>query len=116
MSRAVPVLHIHGTGDFVVPYDGYAGVLSVAATMSGWVSRDGCTGARTTYFSQGDVGCDEWAGGGDGAAVRLCTVANGGHQWPGGLTIPGLGPNTSHPSATSAMWHFFEQHRLRAGP
>ena len=85
---------------------------SVDDTMGDWASRNGCGGSPSTYFDEGDVTCEEWTGCDDGATVRLCTVDGGGHQWPGGATLPGLGSNTDVIVATDAMWDFFEAHSL----
>ncbi len=109
-SRPVPVMHFHGTGDRIVPYDGFAGQLSVRATMEDWARRNGCSAGPTTYFTNGDARCEEWTGCQADATVRLCTIDGGGHQWPGGNSIPFLGPNTNDISATEAMWEFFVAH------
>ena len=80
--------------------------------MTAWATRNGCGATSATYFTSGDVTCEEWTGCRDGASVRLCTIDGGGHQWPGGFTVPGLGANTSNISATDATWAFFESHSL----
>ena len=54
----------------------------------------------------------QWSGCTDGATTRLCTIDGGGHQWPGGFTIPGLGYNTSVISATDHSWDFFAAHPM----
>jgi hypothetical protein len=47
----------------------------------------------------------------DGTAdVVLCIVDGLGHQWPGGLLIPGLGPGSDDPSATKLIVDFFKTH------
>ena len=56
--------------------------------------------------------CEEWTGCQDNATVQLCTITGGGHQWPGGFTIPGLGYNTNVIAATQMSWDFFEAHPL----
>lgn len=107
-ARVIPVFHFHGNADAIVPYDGFAGQLAVPGTMRDWAARNGCEDERAIFFSEGDVSCEEWTGCTDGVTVRLCTIDNGGHQWPGGTTIPGLGYNTSVISASEMMWDFFE--------
>ncbi len=109
-SRPVPVLHFHGTSDNVVPFEGFGGFASIPQTMDAWSRRNSCTPGRATYLQTGDVTCEDWASScAQGSQVRLCRVDGGGHQWPGGLTIPGLGHNTSAISATDEMWSFFAQ-------
>ena len=44
--------------------------------------------------------------------VILCTIANGGHTWPGGLPIAGLGFTALDLSATDEMWKFFVRHPM----
>jgi len=109
-SRPVSVLHFHGSDDNVVPFSGFVGMFSVPGTMRDWASRNGCGATSTEYFSRGDVHCDRWEGCRDGASVELCTIEGGGHQWPGGTTIPFLGHNTADIDATAAMWEFFQAH------
>jgi polyhydroxybutyrate depolymerase len=105
-GRAVPVLHIHGTADNVVPYNGYGGFVSAPATFDGWAERNGCATTTTTTYQRGDVRCERRDG--CAAPVELCTIEGGGHQWPGGMTIPGLGDNTRDLDANAAILDFFD--------
>jgi polyhydroxybutyrate depolymerase len=109
-AEPVSVLHFHGTDDSIVPYDGFVGRLSVPETMRDWASRNGCGAESHEYFAEGDVRCERWEGCRDGVDVALCTIEGGGHQWPGGTTIPFLGDNTDDIDATDAMWELFEAH------
>jgi polyhydroxybutyrate depolymerase len=111
-ARAVPVLHFHGTADAIVSYGGFGGIASVDDTMAGWARRNGCATSRTPLSTRGDVTCEQWPGCRMGARVHLCRVQGGGHQWPGGFTIPGLGANTMAVDASAEAWAFFEQHAL----
>jgi len=113
-SRPVPVIHFHGTSDNVVPYTGNFGLdfMSVPSNMEAWSGRDGCTAGPSTYFEEGDVTCELWSSCEEGAEVRLCTIEGGGHQWPGGWTVPLLGNNTDDIDASEAIWSFFDAHPL----
>jgi polyhydroxybutyrate depolymerase len=113
-SRPVPVMEFHGTADPVVPYDGNPAIdyASVADTIAGWVQRDGCQGAATTTYSKGDATCVTYGSCTAGAEVTLCTIAGGGHTWPGGMPFPLLGKTSTDISATDAMWAFFEKHGM----
>ncbi len=101
--RAMPVFDIHGDNDPIVSYSW------VPQTIDFWTQHNHCTTQMTTY-QHGDVTCVTHGGCTDGADVVLCTVANGGHQWPGGQTIPLLGYNTTDINATDAQWEFFVAH------
>lgn len=109
-TRAVPVFHFHGTADTIVPYNGFGGYTSVEATVQFWTKNNGCNSKSEVYFEQQEVRCEEWTGCHEDATVRLCTITGGGHQWPGGWTIPSLGNNTDVISASEEMWSFFQAH------
>jgi polyhydroxybutyrate depolymerase len=116
-SRPVPVIHFHGTSDFVVPYNGggAAGADSVKDTIAGWVLRNGCKDVEpSVVFQNGDSTCEEYQQCDDGAAVRLCTVDGGGHQWPGGESASGFaGKLTKDIVASEEMIKFFAEHPMK---
>jgi polyhydroxybutyrate depolymerase len=113
-SRPMPVLEFHGTLDPLVPYGGSStlGFPSVPDTFAGWALRDGCTGQPTETYRNVDAHCSTYSTCSGGATVSLCTVDGGGHTWPGGIPIPGLGYTTPNLSATDAMWDFFVRHPM----
>lgn len=101
-ARPVAVLHINGTTDPIMPFEGGAvadfggrgeggQVLSAAQSDSFWARANGCHGAsatqalpiiapldRTRVIRKTHGGCPE------GGAVTQLTVLRGGHTWPGG--------------------------------
>jgi len=105
-ARPMPVMHFHGTADTLVPYD------AVPDTFAGWSTRDQCTDDATVMFEKGDVTCQAHHQCAGGAETILCTVDQGGHTWPGGFPIPGVGKTTNNIIATDAMWDFFQKHPL----
>lgn len=113
-TRPVPVMHFHGTSDFVVPYDGggLSNAESVADTIAGWVARNGCASPAMTTFSQGDAHCETNDGCTDGATVTLCTLEGGGHQWPGGESAGPGGEINMDIFASAAMLDFFDAHPM----
>jgi polyhydroxybutyrate depolymerase len=119
-SRAVPVQDFHGTADPVVPYDGGPALKllppvvfrSVPSTMDIWRSNDGCLGAPTTTYQNGTATCTRWSDCNGGADVELCTLVGEGHQWPGGIAVPGLGNGTTDVYATTRMIDFFVDHPM----
>jgi polyhydroxybutyrate depolymerase len=133
-SRPVPYLHIHGTSDEIVPYeggkpspigflsepllggiiDGIAGTFrSVDSTMAFWRNSNKCTGEPQKVFEKDDTLCQEWAQCGGGAAVKLCTVKGMGHQWPGGFQSPMGGAYSRTITATDVIYEFFDKHPMR---
>jgi polyhydroxybutyrate depolymerase len=102
-SRPVPVMMVNGTSDSLSQYQ------YVASGVSFWKQKNGCTTMATTY-QHGVASCVTYGGCTAGADVVLCTIQDGGHQWPGGDTLPFLGNNTNDLIATDALWDFFVAH------
>ncbi len=108
-SRAVNVLHMHGTADETVPYGPTAAIGTVGAlgSVAQWAGKNGCGTTRTpggdldlvpnltgaeTHRSTED-GCPA------GGAVELWSIEGGGH-------IPAFGPNL-----LESLMTWFTDHR-----
>ena len=102
-SRPVPTLMVNGTADQLSQYQ------FVPQAVDFWVNNNHCTTMMTTY-QNGVATCVRHGGCTGGADVELCTIQDGGHQWPGGETLPFLGNNTTDLIATDAIWDFFVAH------
>lgn len=102
-TRPMPVFLVHGTADTLVPYDW------ADETVDYWRVKNGCTTQATT-FQHGAATCVTHGGCTGGADVVLCTIAGGGHQWPGGEEVPFLGTKSDDLIATDAQWSFFVAH------
>lgn len=120
-GRSVPILDFHGTSDPMVPYYGGTPIIqqlgaglvfhSVAESMDRWRQINGCSTFEKQYFQNGDATCVEWPDCKGGAQTSLCTIAEGGHTWPGGIPIP-AGKTSADVSATNTMLDFFEAHPM----
>lgn len=102
-SRPVPVMMINGTADSLSQYQ------FVGQGVTFWSNKNQCTTESQT-FQNGDTTCVTKGGCASGADVTLCTVTDGGHQWPGGDALPFLGKKTDAIIATDAVWEFFVAH------
>jgi len=122
-SRPMPVLHIHGTADRCAPYDGGAGASrnagkfrSVEDTRRIWLSADDCSGKPEVSYSKGDATCLRWSECADDAEVIICTIAGGGHAWPGATSYPSQrickGDLSHDLDANEMIWSFFSRHSL----
>lgn len=113
-SRAIPVIHFHGTRDQVVPY-GVEGdevyLTSVPETFAGWIDINGCEDAGSESYRKGDVSCVSHTECEDGVEVTLCTIQGMDHCWPGQDICP-YGPSTNNISANDAIWQFFSKFSL----
>jgi poly(3-hydroxybutyrate) depolymerase len=104
--RPMPVLQIHGTADSVVKYS------NVAATISGWVSKNGCpqtpqvTAPYPVSNLNSKVRKDYYGPCSQGSEVILLTVDGGAHAWPGGFGA------SQDINASEEAWAFFKNHSL----
>jgi polyhydroxybutyrate depolymerase len=122
-ARSVAALHIHGTADPIVPWEGGRTggggfVESVAATIAGWVERNACAPEPEETDLGGGVSRASYSSGRQGTMVMLYRVQEGGHTWPGGyqyLPKKVVGETNRSWDASQAIWDFFVQHPLH-GP
>ena len=120
-SRAIPVLHIHGTKDPWVPLDGFSGWHSVEETISYWTNINNCENAETTSLPDTDPTDDSTV---ERISYTDCTnnsnviyyeVINGGHTWPGaGPTGYSAGNTNQDFNAGVEIWNFFMDYQLKA--
>jgi polyhydroxybutyrate depolymerase len=132
-SRPVPAMAFHGTADPIVPYEGgqmRGWLLRLAARFTNapthfvgaedwiatWAGGDGCNPTPVVIPPQGDVSGVRYVGCDDDAAVIFYRIDGGGHTWPGGWPIPGLGKTSQNIDATEALWEFFRDYRLKGEP
>lgn len=105
------ILHIHGTGDRIVPHDAGLGLATgpgAAAITAGFRARGGCD--EPTVHTKGLV-TRSVADCPAGRSVELIAVRDAGHQWPGGGGAPGLDAPTKALDATAEIWRFFSDKR-----
>jgi len=117
---AMPVLHIHGTADSTILYQGDIQFNApVDSLIQYWVqknncplspvvtqlpdidSTDSCTVTKSYYGP-----CQ------DSTEVVLYTINNGGHTWPGTFPWPSFGNTNQDINASVEIWNFFKRHRL----
>lgn len=116
-GRPVPVMHIHGTADGTVPYNGGSGMIAVDTLMKFWRIKNGTNTVPTTSavpnISLTD-GCTAdhflWSGGALGSTNELYRVNGGAHTWPGASTI--IGVTNQDFNASVQIWRFFRKYKL----
>lgn len=102
-SRPIPVMMVNGTSDQLSQYQ------YVDEGVAFWRDHNQCS-TMTTTFTNGDASCVTHGGCAGGADVVLCSIADGGHQWPGGATLPFMGKKSDNLMTTDALWDFFVAH------
>jgi polyhydroxybutyrate depolymerase len=116
----VSVIHIHGTADKNIPYNGGEGDSTahidgpaVPALNATWRAIDHCAPPviRTSgVVTTSTASCPA------GRAVELITIAGAGHQWPGARPnllaqkLLGTDPPSTALNATQVIWEFFAAH------
>lgn len=117
-QRSVPVLHIHGTSDFVVNYNGGFGNKSVEQVLDYWIDFNACPALPVTemlpdtYPDGSTVQKQTWSPCDDTTRVVLLKVINGGHTWPGSVGVTGIGITNRDINASSEIWNFVKQYKL----
>jgi polyhydroxybutyrate depolymerase len=118
----VSVLHVHGTADDIIPYEGGQSQLpfpidgdllfeSVSDSMARWRAANGCTEQSHHTYVKENTTCTAWSHCSGGAEVELCAVSGGGHTWPGGGDLsPIFGYKDTDFHAAERIIDFFEEH------
>lgn len=124
-KRPVPVIHFHGSKDYIVPFEiaksktpAFMKLKGVEDSIQTWVKLNGCEEKPTTdtLSKDGDemnVTRTTYARGMDGAEVVLIVIEDGGHTWPGQQPpVAFIGKSVKNISANDLMWEFFKKHKL----
>jgi polyhydroxybutyrate depolymerase len=112
-AHPTSVIHIHGTGDRLVPYNGGQGATtvngpSIPDVNAFWRKVDQCGPPDITTKPPVTTSTAACA---DDRSVELITIEGGRHQWPGANTFLERLSQTSHAlNATQTIWKFFAAH------
>lgn len=116
-TRAVPLLHFHGTADVFASYQADFSNPSVPnkgaqGTVAAHAQRSGCSPHTTITLTKGQVSCKTYDQCPGGAEATLCTVTGGGHSWPGGDGWLLGGVVNQDVNASQMIFDFFAKHPL----
>ena len=109
--KEIPLMHIHGTADGTVRYNGYDSLqmLSVDSTLAIWQMNNGCTSEPTLVYSLPNNAPDNfittayrWIDCNNNSEILLYKVDSADHQWF-------YEPDSDFDSATE-IWKFFMRH------
>jgi polyhydroxybutyrate depolymerase len=126
-SKAMPIMHIHGTADNTVKYNATTGGITptppvhVDTIIKWWAKHNNCNltpvGEDLPNINTAD-GCKveryTFAGGDNNSSVILYKVIGGVHAWPGSTLATGAGANKDF-NASLEIWKFFRGYTLTAG-
>ncbi|HMQ50020.1 MAG TPA: PHB depolymerase family esterase [Saprospiraceae bacterium] len=116
-QHPMPVLQIHGTFDFVVPYNGTTWTKSIEETLQYWVAFNQCeevpitsTLPNTNILDGSTVDQFVYPDGNQGLSTVHYRVNGGGHTWPGTwISLPGTNQDFD---ASLEIWRFFSQYDI----
>jgi polyhydroxybutyrate depolymerase len=115
--RPVPAMHIHGTADGTVPYNGGSGMIAADSVVSIWRAHNNCNSVPSFTNIPDAVPTDGatatrylYVGGNSGSADEFYKVNNGGHTWPGASII--IGTTCEDFNASVEIWRFFRKYKL----
>jgi polyhydroxybutyrate depolymerase len=100
-ERPISVIAFHGTEDDPVPYQ------EALQTIERLRELNRCEGDAAVGYARGDATCQRWTQCDGESEIQLCTIEGGGHQWPGGNEIDGLGQLSTDIDASDALLDFF---------
>lgn len=123
-SAPMSVLHIHGTGDTIWPYNGgkVSGVglmQSAEDSVAGWVEANGAVKAEDQPLPTVNkedpttVSRTRYQNRETGHEVEFYKIEGGGHAWPRGqqyLPQAIMGVVSTQISANQLIWRFFKRH------
>lgn len=119
-QRPVPAIFFHGKADRIAPYEGVANERydvpfpSIPAFVESYAGRNGCSLTPATLMETANITGIEYSDCNQGANVVFYTIADGGHNWPGGTPLPEwiTGKTSQEIDATALMWDFFQEYSL----
>ena len=119
--RRLPLIAFHGVADPIVPFMGgptrYFAIPfpPIPEWMEKWARQNGCNQAPLQLFRSAHVTGIQYSDDTGNKDVVLYTIEDGGHAWPGGLSIQKflVGKTTTEINATELMWQFFKEHPLQ---
>lgn len=119
-QRMMPVLHIHGTADLIVNYNGGFGNRSVEQVLDYWNGYNNCPSLPLIedlpdLVAEGStVQRQTWSPCEGSTEVMLLKVINGGHTWPGSVGVTGVGITNRDIVASSEIWNFVSRFSLES--
>lgn len=121
-ERAIPILHIHGTSDHIMRYNGMEQANGAEEGVKLWAYRNQCDVPDTIEVPNRKktdltkVVLIKYSNCMNGSQVWFYKINQGGHTWPGGAEIFKLmGRRNQDINGSQVIWDFFKQFTLQTG-
>ncbi len=122
-ERHIPILHMHGTSDFIMSYDGKHQANGVEELLKIWTLKNQCVQKPDTiqvpnrdkkdHSTVQLINYKDCAG---KSEVWFYKIKNGGHAWPGGGNkFRIMGTKNDDFNGSQAVWDFFKKFTLDTG-
>jgi polyhydroxybutyrate depolymerase len=119
-NRPVPAIFFHGKADKIVPYTGGPSERfdlpfpNIPEFVHAYAEKNGCDSTSTTIKNTVNVKGVRYSNCTKDAEVIFYSIADGGHNWPGGTPLPKwiTGKTSQEIDATQLMWKFFQDYSL----
>ena len=120
-ARKIPIMHVHGTTDPIVPYaTGATNSIGVEQTLAFWRDTDACQLTTDTVYLPNTNTTDSstvqrirYPSCANGNEILFYKIINGGHTWPGSpVSISTYGNTNRDIYATDEIWNFFNRYTL----
>jgi polyhydroxybutyrate depolymerase len=119
-GRPMPAIFFHGEADPIVPYEGGAYERSgvpfpnIPEFVASYAQENGCNPTPSTLMETGNITGIRYSECNQDADVIFYTIADGGHTWPGGSSLPEwiTGKTSQEIDASKLMWEFFQEYSL----
>lgn len=109
-DHPVAVVAFHGTNDPIIPYEGNEINPPVRDWVTAWAERNGCQEEPAEKKPFPKVTEETWQNCQADATVKLYTLKDVGHTWPGSDSGSPPGGANRLVNATDLMWEFFTDH------
>ncbi|MBC8266245.1 MAG: hypothetical protein H8E84_04705 [Flavobacteriales bacterium] len=114
-QHPIPIMEVHGTADFTVPYNGDTWLESVSSAMDYWVNFNQCD-TQSVFTAMPNINTSDgstaehfvWKNGLNGVEVEHYKIINGGHSWPGTSFFTA----NQDISASIEIWRFFSKYDI----
>lgn len=114
-DHLTPVMEIHGTSDFVVPYNGNNFMAPTDDVIDFWINKNQCDNAPIVTVIDDTEPSDGstaehylFQNGLEGHEIELYKILGGGHTWPGTF----FGNSNRDIDASELIWEFFSKYNL----
>jgi polyhydroxybutyrate depolymerase len=106
-THPMPVLIIHGTNDYIIPYNGSNDYNSVESTLNYWMSFnkiESLSKSDTSISGNNTIQYFSYENGENGVSIEHYKIIQGGHEW---FNLNYDGQNTGE-----LIWNFFSKYDI----